>query len=654
MQCSWIKQNKLLFLLTTFILFSFNSGVVVADDLDEVRELLRDGYYLPVSEEILNKPSIDEIVAELDPYTEFFTLEEFNEFRNTIDMNYVGIGIIGEENPRGVRVDYLFEKGAAISSSLQIDDIIIEADGTSLEGLALEDSQMYLLGNEGTAVKLKVFRPSTNETFYESIIRATTEYAPTVDSAELAGNIGYLGLHSFNEESVDELKAAITTLDDVEGWIFDLRFNGGGYLDTAQDVAGLFPAVDTTIVIEGKDQKKIAYTAMKQSPQLLEPVFLLINEESASAAEILAGAVKDHGAGTLYGQTTFGKGVAQSVYELESGNLFKMTVAQFYTPNGDPINEIGIQPDVETELGVELQVAHRDLILQDENIEKIENEKFAQFLARNPVFTLDLQSPLREGELEKRITLYQLGGQEIDIDVKPTSLTTYEIRPSETLDYYSAYLLKVQTGIKAYVIEFETSDKIDENNGNLTDFVDVKDDAFFANSIAALTNEGYIKGIGNEQFGPYHYVTREQAAALFTRIFNLNTSNVSNPGFADVDEDDYFYTSVAAVKEAGIMSGKSKDRFGTGDILTRQEMAALLARAFDLQVEEGKMPFSDIGRSPFSTDILKVYQSGIAKGVTETTFSPNKGVTRGEFAIFLYRALVHTQSNGMIVVESIN
>lgn len=650
----FIKKRKFWSLFIFIIVLAFQS-VAFADDIDEIRDILKDGYYVPVSQEILDKPTIDEILAELDPYTDYFTKLEFDEFIKSIDMNYVGIGIVGEQHDQGVKVVYLFETGAAIKTALKLDDIIIEVNGTSLTGKTIDQAQEYLLGSPGTTAHLKVFRPETNETIAIDVNRAKTEIAPTVESAWLGGNIGYLRLNSFNEESVAELQKAMKNVGQVDGWIVDIRDNGGGYLDTAQDVAGLFPGVEVALIVEGQDHDANAFTTNKQNPQLTGPIFLLINSESASASEILAGAVQDQKAARLYGQTTYGKGVAQTVFELSSGNFFKMTVAQFYTPDGNVIDGIGVKPDVETEIGDELKAAHRDMLLLDEETATLSGKKFGEAVPVNVEIAVRLKEAFSADRLKERVSLIELGGKNVEVSVEPTSLDSFKITTEKLLNPESSYLLKIDSGTKDYVLSFKTSDKIEKKEPNMVIFSDIKPTDFFSKSATVLYNEGLLKGIDEKIFGPQFQLTREQAAVFFARILGLDTVNVADPGFSDVKKGKYSYSSVAAVKRAGIMRGKSQNQFGTSDVLTRGEMAALLVRAFKLQAESdgngagsetatvesgAATPFKDVAKSPFAMDIQKLYQSGLAGGTSKTTYSPEKSVTRGEFVTFLYRALV--------------
>ncbi|NSL53252.1 S41 family peptidase [Calidifontibacillus erzurumensis] len=651
------RKNLWALFLFSLVFLSLQTSVF-ADDIDEVRDLLKEGYYVPLSEKVLNKATIDEIFEELDPYTVYFTKEEFEELIKEIDMNYVGIGIIGEEHEDGVKVVHLFESGAAIHTDLQLDDIIIEVNGTSLKGKTIVEAQKLLVGEPGTKAHLKVYRPSTKKTFTIDVIRKETEIAPTVESAWLGGDIGYLRLNSFNKESVSELKKAMKSVGQVKGWIFDIRDNGGGYLDAAQDVAGLFPGVEIALIVRGQDLGTKLVLANKQNPQLTKPIIMLVNSDSASASEILAGAVQDEGAARLYGQTTYGKGLAQAVFELSSGNYVKMTVAEFFTPRGNVIEGVGIIPDVETEIGEELAIAHRDLLLMEEDFVELSGEKFQKKVPRNVSIGIRLDGIFSVQALGEKISLIELGGKNVAIDVVPTAFDQFMIKPKNLLDANSRYLLMIDSGAQDYVIEFETSDKIEKEEKEVN-FADIKIGDFFAGPAIVLHNEGLLKGIGQNQFGPYAGVTREQAAVFFARILDLHTDEVEDPGFKDVQPGSYYYSSVAAVKKLGIMQGKSKDRFGTGDVLTRGEMAALLVRAFQLEnVKNGNggeavLPFVDVKKSAFYNDILKIYQAGLASGTTKTTFSPEKTVTRGEFVTFLYRTIVKEKGGTEFAVLSV-
>jgi carboxyl-terminal processing protease len=629
------------------VVFMLIQPTVFAADVDEIRQLIEERYVDNVDDSVLQKEEIDEIIAELDPYSAYFTGEEYNQFMDSIELNYTGIGIVVEQVDEGIFVLGIFERSPANEAGIEVGDVLIEADGTSLGGKSLEESTSYVRGEEGTSVDLKVLRPSTGKTFEVEVERAKIAM-PTVESAKLAGNIGYIHLYSFNNQSVTRMKEAMKELGDVNGWIIDVQDNSGGYLHTAQQIAGFFPKVKTAVIIE-ENQLETPYPAVRQSKQFEEDVYLLINQSSASASEILAGALKDSNSATLYGQTTFGKGLVQNMFQLSDGSVLKLTVARFYTPSGDVIQEVGIAPNVKTEEGQALAVSHRDMLtkLYDLQLDEIEKP-----LPTKPVLTISTEESASAESIKKTLALYHLGGNELDVSVYAQSLTEFQIVPNEMLEDQQSYVLAVDGNERNKGFEFTVSGEVENAKLNKARFVDVKDDQYFTESISALVGERIIQGVGDNKFLPFDNLTRKDAAVLFSRALNLDEAAAADPEFDDVESGTYFFEAIAAVKEAGIMNGRSATTFDPDEILTREEMAALISRAFQLKTSSEESPFEDVAASSFKKDIIKVYESGITKGYTETSFAPKRAVTRADFATFLYRALIH-QAGGEFELASL-
>jgi len=284
-----------------------------------------------------------------DPYSSFLTPQEMDDLLIQSGGAYSGIGVeVTLENNR-VTVIAPFAGSPAEEAGLLPGDQIVEVDGTSIEGLSLDDAVKDIRGEEDTELTLGIVREGLPNIFRVTLKRAKIERS-TVDIEMLSGGIGYLSLSQFADESHEEFAKGIRdlTTQDMEGLILDLRDNPGGYLDVVVSIA-------EQVVPRGL----IVYTEDRQGNILEEynsslrdrgyPMVVLVNGNSASASEILAGALQDNDV-PIVGSSTFGKGLVQRYYPLEDQSYVKLTMAKYYTPSGKDINGVGIVPDYEVEM----------------------------------------------------------------------------------------------------------------------------------------------------------------------------------------------------------------------------------------------------------------------------------------------------------------
>lgn len=313
--------------------------------LPEVRTLLQQDYVDPVSSDVLNVPTIAETLTKLeDPHTIYFTAKQYQDFINTIDMTFSGIGVYIDLVADGIRITSVIEGSPAAEVGLKTGDIITEAAGQPLAGLSQDTAVALLRGPEGSTVQITIKRGET--TLNLQVSRRAIE-VPTVDGKLIEGGIGYIAIHSFGtttpagfDQKVKDLKGK-----GAKAWIIDLRDNPGGYLISALDLAGYF--IGDKTALQTKDRKGTsAFPGVKQSTLLSEPTLFLTNENSASASEILTSVVKDYHKATIIGNRTYGKGSVQSMFQLSDGSVLKMTIAKFFSPFGNEINKVGINPDV--------------------------------------------------------------------------------------------------------------------------------------------------------------------------------------------------------------------------------------------------------------------------------------------------------------------
>lgn len=348
------KQHKLssifsiLFFLAFFI-SSFSLNVQAADSslVNEVRNIVKNKYVTPVPDNVLNSPTIEGIVKGLnDPYSQYFSKQQQQDFVNSIDNKTCGIGIYLEIIPEGVKVSGVIEKSPAEEVGIKVGDIIVSADGQSLVGLPADKASSYIKGEEGTTVKVEVKRENSILNF--GMTRKSISI-PTVTGAIVNGHTAYIHITSFGEDTAELFTKKVQELRmrNPENYIVDLRNNGGGYMRSALDIAGHFIGENPAIMIEGRDGKKLRYLADDKGSTIDKPIVFLINQYSASASEILAAAVKDYNKAFFIGTTTYGKGVAQQMFELSDGSSLKLTTENFYSPKGNKIQKVGILPDFE-------------------------------------------------------------------------------------------------------------------------------------------------------------------------------------------------------------------------------------------------------------------------------------------------------------------
>jgi carboxyl-terminal processing protease len=415
--------------------------------LNEVRDYIERYYVDPINKNSLQGSTPQDIVKYLDKYSTYMTAEEYEQFLDSIDIEFVGIGITMEEDEAGIKIMSVLENSPAARAGLRAGDIITEADGQALAGNAVESAATLITGQEGTTVNLKVFRPETNETFSVSVVREKINW-PNVEFSKLSGNIGYIRLYSFDLESVKEIEKAIRSLSGVKGWIFDLRDNPGGYVDAAQEILGFFPNVKYAFQLRDRSNKPTVYGAIEQPVKMTGLVHVLVNSSSASASEMVAASVKEQKGAVLYGQRTFGKGSMQELFPLSDGSVLKLTIARFFSPNGTPIHEVGVKPNVVTAVNKELYAAHRDLLLKQlrnyQSLGKLRNA------AANKTFTITLSRKLSVTNTSQLgIKLYRIGGQEVPVTVQYSKGNQLVIKPNAPLVKGENYLLIIPPTIKS-------------------------------------------------------------------------------------------------------------------------------------------------------------------------------------------------------------
>ena len=345
-----LKKTLAIVLSAVFIL-SFTFAGTYSDNsvIEQVRELLRTQYVDEIPDSVLNLPTVDEIIAEInktDPHTKYFSAKDFTEFIDSIDNKFSGIGVQIEYVPEGVQIITVFEGSPAKSAGMESGDVIMMADNHLLAGLPDNVAINYIKGPEGTSVNLKVKRGTKLLSF--NIIRKQIS-VPTVEGKILDNHIGYISVVSFGADTADKFGTVLAEQQSkkVDSYIIDLRNNGGGYLQTALDMAGYFIGNNKALITKSKADGEVEYPAVYHKNVIDKPVIFLINGYSASASEVLSGAVKDYDKAYFLGVKSYGKGSVQITPQLENKDYLKITIAKFYSPKGNEINKVGITPDME-------------------------------------------------------------------------------------------------------------------------------------------------------------------------------------------------------------------------------------------------------------------------------------------------------------------
>ena len=308
---------------------------------------------------LINGASRGLVAAAGDPYTIFMDSKEAQEFNNELNGE-IGGGIgaeIGNRDNKPTVIRVLADTPAQ-KAGVMAGDVIAAVNDLSTEKWSVDDTVTKIRGDVGTTVKITVLRDGQPKQFTITREKITS---PSVES-KMDGQIGILTLHRFDRTTTDDAKAAIQNFKDkgVKAVILDLRGNGGGLLTSAQDVAGIW--LRDKVVVSERTGGKVTDELRSGSNPLLEniPTVVLVNGSSASASEIVAGALQDHGAATLIGEKTFGKGSVQQPIQMANGSILKVTIARWYTPNGKNINKEGIAPNKVVNLTFDDANAGRD------------------------------------------------------------------------------------------------------------------------------------------------------------------------------------------------------------------------------------------------------------------------------------------------------
>lgn len=349
-----------LWLITFLLLFTLTvaPGPTMAAKEDHFEALKRfsqvldmvENYYVnPLSKKELIDDSIKGMLEQLDPHSTYLSPEDFKDMQQDTSGRFSGIGIEITQEQGRILVVSPIEDTPAYEAGLLAGDLILEINGESTQDMTLLDAVKRIRGKKGTKVTLLILHKDSNRPVEVPIIRGTIPIV-SVKTRALEDGYLYLRLTKFNENSTRNLRAEIANYQkehELKGIVFDLRNNPGGLLGQAVSVSDTFIEDGTIVYIQGKDQaNRKDFFATKNANEVTVPLVVLINAGSASASEIVAGALQDHKRALVVGERSFGKGSVQTIIPMADGSGIKLTTALYYTPNGRSIQAKGIEPDL--------------------------------------------------------------------------------------------------------------------------------------------------------------------------------------------------------------------------------------------------------------------------------------------------------------------
>jgi carboxyl-terminal processing protease len=295
--------------------------------------------------------AIEAMAQELDPHTVYLSDKAFAQMKVNTSGSFGGIGIeLGLNEDKELVVMNVMKNGPARKAGLKDGDLVLAVDGQSTQGWSLSDALEQLRGPKGSKVKLSLRHDGEKEPYEVTITRKTIRL-DSVESKILPGQIGYIMIRSFQSRTDEEVRDAFQSMQkkqpDLKGLILDVRNNPGGLLDQAILVADLFLSKGAIVSSRGRGNQQLEiHYAQEEGTLDPMPMVVLINEGTASASEIVAGALQDHHRAVLIGTPSFGKGSVQTIIDLEDGSALKMTIARYYTPNQRSIQNVGNRPDL--------------------------------------------------------------------------------------------------------------------------------------------------------------------------------------------------------------------------------------------------------------------------------------------------------------------
>ncbi len=323
------------------------------EKLDSLYSLIDNTYLEDVDKEELQEGMYKGVLQSLgDPYSVYYDKEEFAQMMEDSSGTFEGIGAYLSQDPDTMEVTVVepIKDSPAEAAGMLADDVIVEVDGEDVTGQDINLIVSKLRGPKGTSVNVGVRRKDADDIVRFDITRDEIE-SKTVDHEMFDNGIGYIDISEFADNTADQFNEAYDDLEKqgMKALIIDLRSNGGGYVDISVEIADRLVKDGVIVSVKDKHGLSYSYEDAGDDRYLKVPCVLLVDGNTASASEILTGALKDYGLATVMGTQTFGKGITQIITPLDDGSGVKITNSKYYTPNGENIHEVGIEPDIVVE-----------------------------------------------------------------------------------------------------------------------------------------------------------------------------------------------------------------------------------------------------------------------------------------------------------------
>lgn len=314
--------------------------------LKEIEEIVSDKYIKNSNHIKKDSKDIEELFKQLDEYSKYYNKNEFKDFLDNLGSDKATVGISLDKDNEDIVITNISNYSSAYNAGIKSKDKIMSIDGISVKGKSIEEVTNMLIGKRGSKVLLSIKSASNNSIIDKRLIRSTELYNPV--SSKVVEGIGYIRISKFTKYSFYSVKDHVDSMkkEKVDKVILDLRANPGGYLDQAIRISELFVPRGPIVKVNYNNKKGgVVYSSFNDKLQFKD-VCVLVDEETASAAEIVAAAIQDRNVGIIIGKKTYGKGSIQEIIKLESGEGMKITVAEYFSPKMRKIDKVGIEPDI--------------------------------------------------------------------------------------------------------------------------------------------------------------------------------------------------------------------------------------------------------------------------------------------------------------------
>ena len=338
-------------------------------DMEGLKALLKQNYLYDFTDDDIYEGSLKGMFANLgDPYTAYYSPDEFSKLMETLNGRYQGIGVSVQASKEGyIKAISVFDNSPAKEAGIMPGDYITKVNGTAFGADQLEEAVAEIKGEEGTSVNITILRTdeeTNNSKEFDVDVKRADVSIDTIDDdiVEVDGKkIGYIHIKAFDDVTWNDFSESFNRLknEGIDGLVLDVRNNPGGALEVVINIADTFLDEGTIVKTKEKDGKEIVEKSDSDYDDI--PLTIIQNENSASASEILAGALKDRGRAKVIGSQSFGKGVVQKIFNLQNGAGAKITISEYFTPNGTQINKVGVTPDIKVEADEDFDISKKDL-----------------------------------------------------------------------------------------------------------------------------------------------------------------------------------------------------------------------------------------------------------------------------------------------------